>query len=151
MKVRFGHRDYIGNPFPIVIRLVCILAKRLALIVCIAKDAGTRSVDEVSRRSFPSQTCYDGVCGADVVGVRGMDYYVCFGGLGGEEVSTVKISVDEVDFGVLRSDFGTFVAIAGECGDFEIREGGCNRVESVTANVASGSSARGLLISIRYT
>ena len=51
----------------------------------------------------------------------------------------VKIAVDEADFGVLRCDFGAFVRVADEAGDFPFWVFFVDKVEGIAADVPSDS------------
>lgn len=66
---------------------------------------------------------------------------VRFGSFGRYQLCTVEVAVDELDFGVLRSNFGAFVRVADKSCDLEVWVGVRNGIEDVTANIARSPSA----------
>ena len=76
-----------------------------------------------------------------MIAVGSMNYDVCLGSFSGQEIRAVQVAVDEPDFGVLRCNLRAFVAVADQCGDFEIRVCVCNCIQGVSANIAGCTSA----------
>lgn len=76
-----------------------------------------------------------------MVTVGTMQNNVGFRCFSGEQLSTVQVTIDQADLGVLRSNLCTFVAIADECCDLKIRVSVCNSVESIASDVSCGTCA----------
>ena len=63
-----------------------------------------------------------------MIGVRGVNDDVCFGGLGCQEIGAVEVAVDKFGFGILGGDLCAFVAVTNKGGDLQIWISGCNSI-----------------------
>lgn len=64
---------------------------------------------------------------------------ICILGFGFEQIGAVEIAVYEADFGVLRTEFGSFVAVSNESCDGEIGVFFCYCEEGIASDVACRS------------
>lgn len=92
------------------------------------------------------ETSYQSCGSTYMVTIGAVENDVCPRRFSSEQLGAVKVPVDQASFRKLRRDLCALVAVANQCSDLEIWERVRYSVQSVTANVASSSSAIGLLV-----